>query len=235
VREETHELPSELAAERFRGLALRYRGRTGLTQRELAARVGVHVRSIQDWEAGLSRPTRDRLRRLVLTYLRSGGFVVGQELAEARVLWQAAAGESRRSPVPFDEAWFAELLAEGPAAVERPAASGDQDWGEAPDVSRFIDRRSERATLGRWIVDEQVRVVQVVGLPGVGKTLLATRVAQEPGRSRARRLGDRVEPERSVGSQRRPGWDRAGVERGHRCPAGGAPRPRWPRLGRRGQ
>src|SRR5918911_67269 len=39
------------APESFRGLLLRHRGRTGLIQRDLAARVGVSLRSVQDWEA----------------------------------------------------------------------------------------------------------------------------------------------------------------------------------------
>ena len=42
--------------ESFRGLVLQLRGRTGLTQRELAARVGVSVASIQGWEAGGKYP-----------------------------------------------------------------------------------------------------------------------------------------------------------------------------------
>src|SRR5262245_52877337 len=49
---------NEGAAEGFRGLVLLLRGRTGLTQRELAARVGVHAHSVQVWEAGLSADGR---------------------------------------------------------------------------------------------------------------------------------------------------------------------------------
>jgi DNA-binding XRE family transcriptional regulator len=41
-------------AEPFRSLVLRCRGRTGLTQRELAARVGASRRTIQDWELGVN-------------------------------------------------------------------------------------------------------------------------------------------------------------------------------------
>jgi DNA-binding transcriptional regulator YiaG len=42
--------------ESFRGLVLQLRGRTKLTQRELARRLGVHVHSVQGWEAGASYP-----------------------------------------------------------------------------------------------------------------------------------------------------------------------------------
>jgi DNA-binding XRE family transcriptional regulator len=44
------------ALESFPGLLLRHRGRTGLTQWELARRAGVSVRSTQDWEAGITFP-----------------------------------------------------------------------------------------------------------------------------------------------------------------------------------
>ena len=47
----------------FRGLLLRHRGRTGLIQRDLAARAGVSLRSVQDWESGVNYPTAERLRR----------------------------------------------------------------------------------------------------------------------------------------------------------------------------
>jgi DNA-binding XRE family transcriptional regulator len=52
-------------SEPFQSLLLRYRGRTGLTQRELAARAGVHVRSVQDWESGTNYPGSPRLQALI--------------------------------------------------------------------------------------------------------------------------------------------------------------------------
>lgn len=42
--------------ETFRGLLLRHRGRLGLSQGELAGRIGVNRRSLQDWEAGANHP-----------------------------------------------------------------------------------------------------------------------------------------------------------------------------------
>jgi transcriptional regulator with XRE-family HTH domain len=51
--------------EGFRSLLLRHRGRTGLIQRDLAERAGVSLRSVQDWEAGVTLPSAERLRRLI--------------------------------------------------------------------------------------------------------------------------------------------------------------------------
>src|SRR5256885_16469654 len=53
------------APESFRGLLLRHRGRTGLTQRDFATRARVSRNSVQDWESGLSYPTAERLQRLI--------------------------------------------------------------------------------------------------------------------------------------------------------------------------
>ncbi len=48
------EQAADCTAESFSGLMLRHRGRTGLTQRQLAARVGVSRRAVQDCESGLN-------------------------------------------------------------------------------------------------------------------------------------------------------------------------------------
>jgi DNA-binding transcriptional regulator YiaG len=48
-----------------RGLILTLRGRAGLSQRELAALLGVSERAIQAWEAGLSYPSAASLQRLI--------------------------------------------------------------------------------------------------------------------------------------------------------------------------
>ena len=75
---------AEAASERFSGLLLRFRGRTGLTQRELAARVGASRRVVQDWEAGVNVPSADRLQALCAVLLEAGGLSAGHEDRDAR-------------------------------------------------------------------------------------------------------------------------------------------------------
>jgi WD40 repeat protein/transcriptional regulator with XRE-family HTH domain len=178
-------LQSDPHGEGFAGLALRLRGRTGLTQRELAAQLGTHVRSIQLWEAGASHPNARRLRVLIEVMLDAGGFGAAVEQAEAEALWNAALAESSRLKTPFDAAWFARTLQTREARptpvvpARSTTAGGRRHWGDAPDVAGFLGRAEERAGVCGWVLDDACRVVAILGLGGIGKTLLAARLAHD--------------------------------------------------------
>jgi WD40 repeat protein/transcriptional regulator with XRE-family HTH domain len=181
--------------ETFRSLLLRHRARTGLIQREFAVRAGVSRGSVQGWESGVTYPTAARLQALIRVLLEAGGLTPGQEASEAHELWAAAEREAPRMHTPLDAGWFAGLLAvnTAPAPAQgahtlEPAPAPDQrsqaikrahDWGEAPDTVGFVDRVLEVALLRRWVLEERCRLVAVLGMGGIGKTSLTSRVAQD--------------------------------------------------------
>jgi transcriptional regulator with XRE-family HTH domain len=183
-------LSDDLVADSFQGLVLRLRGRTRLTQGQLASRIGVNMRSIQAWESGISYPRAGSLQLLIAAFVDAHAFVPGQEAAEAEALWDAARRESRRAVPPFERAWFDSPLGHGaaPAAAASTSelrlagtssATRWHDWGDAPDVAGFVGRREELATLQRWVHHDRCRLVAVLGSGGVGKTRLAAQLTHD--------------------------------------------------------
>ncbi len=53
-----------------------------------------------------------------------------------------------------------------------------QYWGDAPDVAHFQGRPEQLRTLEQWIINEGCRLVGILGLGGVGKTVLVTKLAE---------------------------------------------------------
>lgn len=52
------------------------------------------------------------------------------------------------------------------------------DWGEAPEAATFYGRQNELTQIHDWISNARCRVVAVVGMGGMGKTVLAARLAR---------------------------------------------------------
>jgi WD40 repeat protein len=59
-----------------------------------------------------------------------------------------------------------------------PPPSSAQDWGEAPNITTFYGRQTEVAQLEQWLVTDRCRLVAVLGLGGMGKTTLTTKVTR---------------------------------------------------------
>src|SRR5438034_39665 len=166
----------------FGQLMLTLRMRLGLTQGGLAERLHVHRRAVAGWEAGSSYPKADHLKELITLGVEQQAFAAGGEEEEIRALWKAA-----HQKVLLDEDWLRDLLAP-PAPIplfpqaqplvapapEAPTAFPRVDLVEALDVSHFAGREVEVAELSQWIVQERCRLVTLLGMGGIGKSMLAS-------------------------------------------------------------
>jgi WD40 repeat protein len=72
------------------------------------------------------------------------------------------------------------VVFEQPTQLEKtrlPQTSSKQHWGEAIDVSVFYGRTSELGLLKQWILQDSCRFIMVLGMGGMGKTTLVTKLA----------------------------------------------------------
>ena len=63
--------------------------------------------------------------------------------------------------------------------IEKQITSQNQYWEEVIDISQFCGRSKELATLEKWIIDDRCRLVAILGMAGMGKTFLATKLVKQ--------------------------------------------------------
>ncbi|MCQ3973974.1 MAG: hypothetical protein DPW09_11055 [Anaerolineae bacterium] len=134
-------------------LLRRHRQAAGLKQKELAKLFGYSDTIVSRLETGNQQPQPEYIEQFI------------------KVL-------------QLDEAQRAELLmvyqqSGGAASFSVPAQSRYEDWGEAPDVSIFFGRQEELAELSQWLTTDHCRLVAVIGMGGIGKTTLVTKLAEQ--------------------------------------------------------
>ena len=166
------------------------RSSIGLTQAGLADLLGVSRRAVAEWEGGSNYPKAEHLQHVLELCVQQQVFAPGREAAEIRALWKTA-----HQRVLLDEAWLASVLStqttpvftsttavralSDQAPAMESAAFPRIDWVGALDVSHFTGREGELAELSHWIVHERCRLVAILGMGGIGKSVLVSLLGKQ--------------------------------------------------------
>mgnify|MGYP006330482497 CR=1 FL=1 len=180
----------------FGHLVRRLRRSADLTQRDLAQRIGYSVITIRKIESDERRPSRDLAERLARGLrVQPADWPAFLALARALTPDPLTAPFGPHSPVP---------VAPGPpvgpvAGRSGPARTGDPN-GRGPatitaeadeppgtgvptnlttPLTRLIGRGAETAAVRDLLTRPEIRLVTLVGPPGIGKTRLSIQVATE--------------------------------------------------------
>ena len=69
--------------------------------------------------------------------------------------------------------------AAGLPTLDIALSSAKADWGEAPNVRAFYGRKAELTLLRQWIVEDHCQLISLLSIGGLGKSVLATKLAEE--------------------------------------------------------
>jgi len=80
-------------------------------------------------------------------------------------------------PIPLSLQKLVQQLLDPPERVVKQMTYCD--WGDAPSLEHFFGRFVESAQLQEWILEQQCRVIALLGMGGIGKTSLLLSVARK--------------------------------------------------------
>jgi WD40 repeat protein/transcriptional regulator with XRE-family HTH domain len=150
------------------------RERRGWSQADLAEKVRCDTKTVGRWESG---------ERIPRSYYRQALCELFSKSAEELGLVKMRPNISSSPPIAVPQASLFATPMAVPVESSTTAGTGGrvllrEDWSEAPQAVSLYGRDKERLELAQWLGDRRCRVVAVVGIGGIGKTALATTVAE---------------------------------------------------------
>ncbi len=166
------------------------RTRRGWSQSDLASKLGCDTKTVGRWEneGRLPRPEhRQTLCELfgkdavelgliemptIKSKKASSDEITGQPSPS---ITEPAMQSSSSFPAPTSILPFQQ----GEISQPTPHKSLREEWGDAPHLDHFYGRTQELATVKQWIGEDRCRIVAVLGMGGVGKTVFTATLAEQ--------------------------------------------------------
>ncbi len=143
----------------------RERKQRGWTQEDVARHISCDSKTVGRWERGKTFPS---------LYYQQGLMKLFEKNAEELGLMDEPSLRKHSTiPIPLQVAENIDVS----KVVHH--ISQKEDWGTAPSLERFCGREQELATSKQWIMRDHCRLITILGIGGVGKTLFVTKVAKE--------------------------------------------------------
>ena len=160
----------------------RERERRSWSQADVATKLGVDVKTVNRWEHGSRRPFPYYRQLLCQLFEKNAEeFGLFEDLSEESMPSASEASNSQLSLQPV-----LNTSVEPPSSLSSGLRNEDAntrvfldyplrvDWGESPHIGNFLGRIWELTELKKCIIDDQCRMVAILGMGGVGKTTLSS-------------------------------------------------------------
>jgi WD40 repeat protein/transcriptional regulator with XRE-family HTH domain len=165
---------------------LRYeRELRGWSQADLAEKVRCDTKTVGRWESG-DRIPRPYHRQSLCEIFEKNAEELGLVKENARKIKPPSSPghkhyvpEGSPFPTPTTAPSQPPMLKEVRVSDHLSPSLLREDWGEAPYVVNLYGRDEECTELTHWIEDHHCQIVAVLGIGGVGKTAVATKVATQ--------------------------------------------------------
>jgi WD40 repeat protein/transcriptional regulator with XRE-family HTH domain len=137
------------------------RERRGWSQADVAAKVDCDTKTVGRWEKGKTLPRPYHRQVLCQIFEKSAG--------DFGLFKEDNSGLKTSSPPSQINS----------QQLSRPTPSIREDRAEAPDIINFYGRDKELTTVQQWIQKDRCRVVAILGMGGVGKSVLSAKVVEQ--------------------------------------------------------